>query len=464
MKTVPQNDELIKNLMTLLQAHRPAFKQERIFMRAVGLVLGEIMTFTRHTVTQVIVAMGLAGEPHNAWYRLLNGKRFDEAAVAERLLGETLAHVEPDEIYVVGGDGTQVARDSQKMEGSGWLKCPRNPPFKRGIHRAQRFFHGAWLMPPEEGYSRALPLRMLPAFNEKAVRKDHEAVSEGQAGQVFLTWVREQLNKAGRARPQVLGLFDGSYDTLAWWKGLPAGVVTLVRTAKNRDLRELYTGPDRRRRYGAKALMPGEWLHVRAGWKTTHLRVRQRTRRMVYRVEGPYLRYGAAHTPLFLIVVRGERYRNGQQVRYRKYAYYLVNARQAADGSWQLPLPVEDLLFWAWQRWELEVTHREMKTDFGVGDKQCWKPYSTVASVQWGVWAYAVLILAGYRTFGLCGAPPLTTAWWSGARRWSWPRLFTLFRAALLADVKYTPCWPAIPTNWGHKIDTLRDLLASSLA
>jgi hypothetical protein len=456
---MPQNEALIKHLVDLLQAHRPAFGQERVFMRVVGLVIGEIMTFTRHTVTQVLVAMGLATAPWSAWYRLFSRARFDEAAVARQLFGETLQHVGPDEVYVVGGDGTQIARDSQQMEGSSWLKCPRNPPFKRSIHRAQRFFHGAWLMPPEDGYSRALPLRLLPAFNPKAVRRQHDAVKEWEAGLVYMQWVRQQLDTVGRAAQQVLGLFDGSYDTLGWWKALPAGVITLVRTAKNRDLRALYTGSDRRRKYGPKAPTPGEWLHVQDGnWTTTHLRVRRRKRKMVYRVEGPFIRYGAATTPVFLIVVRGEHYFKNGKKKYRKPAYYLVNAQQAADGSWELPLPIEVLLFWAWQRWELEVTHREMKTDFGVGDKQCWNPQSAVSSVQWGAWVYAILVLAGYRTFGLCSAPPLATAWWSGARRWSWLRLLNQYRAALFANEKYTPCWPGRPSNWGDKEAALRDL------
>ena len=35
---VPQNGNLIKNLFDLLEAHRPAFGQERVFLRVVGLV------------------------------------------------------------------------------------------------------------------------------------------------------------------------------------------------------------------------------------------------------------------------------------------------------------------------------------------------------------------------------------------------------------------------------------------
>jgi hypothetical protein len=305
---------------------------------------------------------------------------------------------------------------------------------------------------------------MIPAFNAKAVRQQHEALKEWEAGLRYLQWVRDELHAAGRSQQQVLGLFDGSYDTLGWWKGLPTGVTTLVRTAKNRDLREVYSGPNKRRKYGEKVLSPGEWLHEREGWATRHLTVRRRQRRMVYRVEGPFLRYGAGDTPVFLIVVRGQHYYKNGKRHYRNFAYYLLNAQLADDGTWQLPIPVEDLLFWAWQRWELEVTHREMKTDFGVGDKQCWNPQAAVVSVQWGAWVYALLVLAGYRTYGLCGAAPCATAWWAGARRWSYARLIAHYREALFADPRYTPCWPGTPTNWGCKEQALRDLFWSSAA
>ncbi len=47
-----------------------------------------------------------------------------------------------------------------------------------------------------------------------------------------------------------------------------------------------------------------------------------------------------------------------------------------------MPLPIDTLLAWLWQRWELEVAHREMKSSFGVGEKQCWNPHATIASVH----------------------------------------------------------------------------------
>ncbi len=131
--------------------------------------------------------------------------------------------------------------------------------------------------------------------------------------------------------------------------------------------------------------------------------------------------------PVFLIVVRGtDRKIQGRRVK-RKPVFYLVSALKQSQ-RWVLPLPAEELLAWAWQRWELEVAHRELKSGFGLGEKQCWNRHSAVVSVQWSAWVYAVLLLAGYRTWGLLQGP---APWWRGARRWSLNTLWRAYRAAL---------------------------------
>jgi hypothetical protein len=137
---------------------------------------------------------------------------------------------------VIGIDTTQVWRDSQKLEGSGWLKGARTPPWRVGIHRAQRFLNGSWLTPLSVGFCRAIPLHWLAAFPEKAVRKVHAACQEYEAGLYFVGWVRTQLDAQGHNQQRVLCLADGAYDKPHFWRGLPAGVTALVRTAKNRAL------------------------------------------------------------------------------------------------------------------------------------------------------------------------------------------------------------------------------------
>ena len=455
----PELPPLVRSVFQLLQAHRPAFHQGRAYQRAVGLVFGEIFSFGRHTLTQSLLALGITDGDWSAWYRLLSRPRFEEGALADRLFRETLPHVPATEPYCVAIDGTSIHRSSLKMPGSRWLKDTRFSAFRPGIHRAQRFLHGAWPTPLQEGFSRAIPLRFLPAFPPKAIPAEAPARREWEAGLAFLAWVRAGLDAAGRGPQSVLALADGGFDVLDLWRGLPERVILVVRTARNRRLFWLpkapaQPGPGRPPSYGERAPHPADWLHAGLRhWPTQPVPVRGKSIQMRYQVFGPVVREDLPERPLFLIVVKGMHRLVGKKKRTYKHkgpSFYLVSAIHQA-GQWQLPLPIPDLLTWLWQRWEIEVAHREMKSGLGVGEKQCWNPRAAVVSVQWSVWVYALLLLAGYRTWGLCGGPATPARWWPGAKRWSFTTLWRSYRAALWGHRGFRALWTGTGDNWWKK-------------
>jgi len=449
-----EQEPLLKQLFQLLEKHRPAFKQDRPFHRAIWLLLSELFTLARHTVTQGLLVLGETENDWSAWYRLFSHERFDYEALTSITLRETLQEVPVEEPYVVAIDGMLVPRSSQKMPGTSWWKALGTAPFKPGLARAQRFVHLSWLTRQEEGYSRAIPLQMLPAFPEKAVAAEAAKRKDWEAGIAGLQWTRQQLDDAGRATPLLLALVDGGFERVVeFWRQLPERTVLLGRSARSRVLYELpgaYEGRGRPKSYGERARKPSEWLHEKTGWKVIQIQVRGRMREMRYRVEGPYLREGLVEQPVFLIVVGGmDRHIAGRRVK-RDPAFYLVSAIQQ-DGQWVLPLPEEDLLGWAWQRWEVEVAHREMKSGFGLGEKQCWNKRSAVRAVQWSAWVYAVLLLAGYRTWGVRNGPATPARWWSGAGRWSFNTLWRAYRSALWGTGDFQAVCSLTTSNWQKK-------------
>ena len=460
---------LLLTLMQLLERHRSAFKQARPYWRAVGLVLAELFSFGRHTVAQGILSLGQTSGDWSGWYRLFSRERFEEEELNRILFRETLAEVSEEEPYVVGLDGTQVPRSSLKMAGTSWLKAARTAAFRPGIERAQRFLTGAWLTPLENGYSRAIPLRFIPAFPPKAVPSDEPPRREWEAGLVYLKWVRSELDQAGRSAQQMLALADGSFYVLELWHQLPPRVHLITRTARNRALYwlpEPRSGPGRPASYGEKAPHPADWLHAGLrNWPTQTVGVRGKSIQMRYQCLGPFLRDGLPERPFFLLVVKGMHRLVGKKKRHykhRKPAFYLISAAQE-ENTWHLPLPLATILAWLWQRWELEVCHREMKSGFGVGEKQCWNKRAAVLSVQWSVWTYAVLLLAGYRTWGLCSGPSPSAPWWPGAKRWSFNTLWRSYRAALWGTSEFRPLWLGTGDNW-YKKETWLTGLANSVA
>ena len=447
---------LLAEFQRLVMAHRSAFRQERCFWRMAGLALAMVFSFGRHTVTQLLVTLGLVETDWSAMYRLFSRPRFDEEELARCLLRETVTHVGEAEWYVVGSDGTQIPRSSQRLPGTAWLKSPRSPAFKPGSHRAQRFVHGCWFTGLEQGFSRAIPLRFLAAFPEKAVPGAAAACKEWEAGVAFVKWVRAELDRL-RPGQKMLWPADGSYDTLGLWRAVPAGVMAAVRTARNRVLYRYLPPAERRRnrKYGERLANPAAWMQQwRSGSRRTTIVVRGVPRHLRYRVVGPVVRKGVPDVPLFLLVVSGQQYQQGRaRIRYktRRPAAYLVTAQDQA-GQWALPLDPPLLLAWLWQRWEMEVAHREMKSSLGVGEQQCWNPRSAVVAVQWSVWVYAVLVLAGYRTWPLTAGPPPLARWSPGSplgpKRWSFNSLWRAYRAELWATPAYRAIWTPTPGNW----------------
>src|SRR6478609_2491860 len=116
---------LLLELWLLLAAHRPAVQQTRVFDRLRGLVVGQLCTLLRHTVSQALAALGLVDTDPGAFYRLLGRGRLDYAALTHCFLGETLAQVPASGPYVAVVDGVQIPRSSRTMPGTGWLPCPR---------------------------------------------------------------------------------------------------------------------------------------------------------------------------------------------------------------------------------------------------------------------------------------------------------------------------------------------------
>ena len=460
-KYTPETDKvpaLLAALWQLLSRARQAFGQERVFRRAVALLFGELFALGRHTVTQLLRTLGATDQDWSAWYRLFSRPRFVEAVLASQLLGETLRHVAEPTPYVTTVDGVRIPRSGQHVAGSSWWPGQNTAPFDPGLTRGQRFAEVTWLTPEEDSYRRAVPLRWWPAPTEKAVASAAAPCKEWEAGLTAWTWVRQELDAHGRIDQLLVGLGDGNFDTQGIWRELPERTVLVIRCARNRALYTLPPARNGRRgapaKYGVRLEAPWKYLRQRKQLTALTVRIRGRERHLAYRVVGPLLIEGAPARPLFLIAVGGRGKKlGGRHPRrvYRRPVYYLVNAVRGTDGLWQLPFPAEQLLAWAWQRWECEVTHRELKSSLGIGEKQCWSQQAALTSVQWGVWVYSLCVLAAYRTWGLTGGPRRAGCWYGRAKRWSFAAMWQAYRAALWEAAEFRPLYRRTLDKWLKK-------------
>lgn len=207
-------------------------------------------------------------------------------------------------------------------------------------------------------------------------------------------------------------LADSSFDVLEFWRGLLERTILITRTARNRCLYYLPQpvsdpGPGCSASYGERAPHPADWLHAGLrNWPSQSIEVRGKFIRMKYQVLGPCVCDGTS-----LPNRRQGNAPSGWQAKttlqtaptfiFSGLCLFRLLPVNGNYRSLSRPLPIKIIFTWLWQRWEIEVAHREMKSGLGVGEKQCWNKRSSIVSVQWSVWLYAVLLLAGYRTWGL---------------------------------------------------------------
>jgi hypothetical protein len=455
--TAPAPPSLAAAWFALLAPYRGAVRQERVFVRLVHLSVAAVLGLGRHTVSQLLAALGVGGLDWTAWYRLFNRARVDVAALQATLLGQVAAAVPTSEaVFAAAVDATQLPRSSRRFPGSGWAAAPRSPRWRRGLHLAQRFVGISALLPRSAaGDSRAVPLRWLLLRTAKTAPMGEEPErTEGQGALELIGWLRRQLDLLGRAAQRLLVLGDGAYSNAKVLAALPERVVLFARCARNRAL---YAPPAYRRAgrgrqpwYGERGPTPEATLHQATGWRTYPVAVRGRTVPVTATVTGPWLVRGAPCTPLALVVVRGIDRGRGTTRRQRDPQFFLATVEMTQEDEWALPLPLPELLAWAWQRWEVEVMHRELKGGFGLGEQQAFSPRGAATVVPWLVWVYALLVLAGYRAWGYAPPPgPDCGRWWR-PRRWSLGRLRQEARHELWRLGDFRPVWARSPDAWAE--------------
>ena len=106
-----------------------------------------------------------------------------------------------------------------------------------------------------------------------------------------------------------------------------------------------------------------------------------------------YWQRGAKQRPLRLIVIAPTPYRKSlsKKLYYRDPAYLLTS---------DLTSSVKQLLQIYFDRWQIEVNHREEKDTLGVGQAQLWNVISVPKQPVLVVAAYSALLLASLLAFG----------------------------------------------------------------
>ena len=206
--------------------------------------------------------------------------------------------------------------------------------------------------------------------------------------------LRSTFDACGAAKKTLLPAVDGSFCNRTVFAAVVQGVELIARARK--DIKLCFRADDGSRRfYGVEKFTPEQVrLDEAKPWKTTKVFYGGKRRKVEYKeVSGVLWQGGARKRLLRLLVIRPARYRKLKSGRwyYRRPAFLLTTV---VTGT------VRQLLQIYFDRWQIEVNHREEKDTLGVGQAQLWNVTSVPKQPAFAVASYRALLLASLQAFG----------------------------------------------------------------
>jgi hypothetical protein len=258
-----------------------------------------------------------------------------------------------------------------------------------------------------------------------------EAVKQHNLSQSFVATMgqlRQELDLAGGEKKILALAVDGSFCNRTCFRASRDRTELIARARKDAVL--CLRAPDGGRRfYDTEKFTPEQvrqdetrpWVHTKVFYGGKSRKVRYKEVAVVY------WQGGAGRCPLRLIVVAPTPYRKrkSSKLYYRKPAFLLTT---------DLKDSVKQLLQIYFDRWQIEVNHRDEKDTLGVGQAQLWNVNSVPKQPVLAVAAYSALMLASLIAFGAerGAAYEALPKWRKNAYRPSCLDLITLLRKEMV--------------------------------
>jgi hypothetical protein len=430
---------LLNALLGIMRAWTPAFARTRSGNRAVEQSVGSLLAMGRRTLSRTLWALGRQDHDWSADYKLHSRAAWKAQDLFQPVL-EQGARWCDDSVLVVAMDDTRIRKTGRKILTAFYQRDPLSPKFRFNLMWGLRFLHFSLLVPLYRAGSdlpaRSLPLRFLevPAIRRpgrKASPAEIEAHRELLKEQNLsrrtvdlLCELRQSADAAGLQQRTILAVGDAAFCNRTLLRQPLERVDILSRT--RRDCRLCHAAaPGSRRFYSEESFTP-EQIRQRESllWQQARIFHGGQWRDVRYKEVGAvYWRTGGGRRALRLLVVAPVPYDSGKGQRkyYRDPAFLLTS---------DLHRTAVVLLQAYFDRWQIEVNHREIKDTLGIGQAQVRHLNSVPRQPAMAVAAYSALLLAGIMVFGDTRgeAFPVLPKWRRNARRPSCLDLVTVLR------------------------------------
>jgi hypothetical protein len=429
---------LLAEFLAIVQDWRSIFPQQRTFQRGVRQALGSLVCLGRRCLTRIIWTNGGQNRSWSAEYFLYSRCQWEPQRLFQPILQRALAYC-PQRLVGVAIDDTRLHKTGRAIQQAFYQRDPLSPPFHLNLMLGLRFLQASLLVPLHRNApvgTRALPIRFQEVSrvkrpgkkaSEEMQKQYKEAVKQRNLSRSFVAMgkqLRQELDQAGGSDKILVLTADGSFCNRTCFGDIPERTVLLARARK--DAKLCFRAPEDSRRFYAVEKFTPEMVRQdeERDWKTTKIFYGGKRRKVRYKqVANVHWQGGAKKLPLRLIVIAPTPYRKrkSNKLYYRDPAYLLTSDLRSS---------IKQLLQIYFDRWQIEVNHREEKDTLGVGQAQLWNAISVPKQPVLAVAAYSALLLASLQAFGAERGTAYAELpkWRRNARRPSALDLITLLR------------------------------------
>lgn len=433
---------LLTAFLEIVRDWNSVFPQQRSFVRAVRQALGVLVCLGRRTLSRVIWTNGGQDRSWQAEYFLHSRCRWDPQELFAPILQRALPWCSGRYIGVAADD-TRLRKTGRMIQQAFFQRDPLSPPFHVNLMLGLRFLQASLLVPLYKHSpvgTRALPICFQEASRikrpgRKATKEEWKqyrvAVRAHNLSRQFVTMMRQlrQALDGTIASKKILMLaVDGSFCNRTVFSETVACVELIARARKDAVLC-FRAAAGSHRFYDTNKFTPEQVRQDESKpWNSTKIFYGGKQRRVRYKeISEVYWQGGARRRMLRLFVVAPTPYRKRKSGRlyYRQPAYLLTT---------DLTGHCHTLLQIYFDRWQIEVNHREEKDTLGVGQAQLWNVVSVPKQPVLAVASYSALLLASLTAFGAdrgSAYAPLPK-WRRHAKRPSCLDLITLLRKEMV--------------------------------
>ena len=393
-------------ILAILLNWTKVFPQHRSAHRAIRLALCSVCVLGRRTVARSYLIQEYHGD-FSSDYKLLSRCNWLAQDLFTPILQEALSICD-GKFLPLATDDTRLKKTGKKILSAHWGRDPLSPPFHLNLHYGLRFLHTAVLLPLHKKYS--LSARALPVFfqevapvkkpsrkatdeEKRAYRKAVKQQNLSTEAVAMMKDIRQRVDDLAGGHKILAFAFDGSYCNRTVLCAELERTVVIARARK--DAKLCWPANQGRRIYSKESFTPEEILKdEKQQWQQATIFHGGKQRKIYYKEVNHLLwRRAGGAKQLRLFVVRPTAYRKTKKGRllYRQASFLLTNDKQSE---------ARELIQIYFDRWQIEVAHKEMKESFGLGQAQVRVDRSVKRQPVLQVATYSAMHLAALKVYG----------------------------------------------------------------